>query len=262
MDSTNEFLSIARKAAEKAGDILVRHLALPKKIQYKGIIDLVTDVDRQSEAAIFSVLKTAFPSHDILSEESAFNSTHSPYLWIVDPLDGTTNYAHGYPCFCISIALRINGRMALGTVYNPLTNDFYTAVAGKGAFKNTRPLHVSTIQEVNKALLCTGFPYDIGSSERNNLREFTRIIRHAQGVRRDGSAALDLCRVAEGSFDGFWELKLKPWDVAAGGLIALEAGGQVTSFSGEPFDPFTDTILCTNGLIHRDLLNFLHHEED
>ncbi len=257
----SEYLKTARTAAEKAGVILIQHLTLPKKVRYKGTIDLVTDVDRQAEAIIISVLKDAYPSHDILSEESEFKSTRSSFLWIVDPLDGTTNYAHGYPCFCVSIALQIEGRLGLGVVYNPLTKDFYTAIAGEGAFKNNRPLHVSKVRMVQQALLCTGFPYDIGISERNNIKEFTRVIRHAQGVRRDGSAALDLCRVAEGSFDGFWELKLKPWDVAAGALIALEAGGRVTSFGGEPFDPFTDTILCTNGLIHEELRSLLQNEQ-
>jgi myo-inositol-1(or 4)-monophosphatase len=260
MDSASEYLKTACTAAEKAGAILRHHLTLPKRIQYKGTIDLVTDVDRQAESVIISILKTAFPSHDILSEESEFHSTRSSFLWIVDPLDGTTNYAHGYPCFCVSIALQIDGHPTVGVVYNPLTSDFYTAVSGAGAFKNDQPLRVSEVQAVHQALLCTGFPYDIGMSERNNLKEFTRVIRHAQGVRRDGSAALDLCRVAEGCFDGFWELKLKPWDVAAGALIALEAGGQVTSFEGKPFDPFADTILCTNGLIHEDLRFLLNNE--
>lgn len=258
MEPENEFLKTACHAAREAGTILTERFALPKKVFYKGSIDLVTDVDKQCEEAILTILKKAFPSHDILSEESDFNSSDSPYLWIVDPLDGTTNYAHDYPCFSVSIALQVKGQLTLGVVYNPITDECYTALKDQGAYRNDQPVHVSKTQRIQQALLCTGFPYDIGVSERNNLREFVSVIKRAQGVRRDGSAALDLCRVAEGSFDGFWELKLKPWDVAAGALIAMEAGGTVTSFDGVPFDPFTDTILCTNGLIHDELQHLLH----
>ncbi len=256
----NEFLTIACQAAYEAGTILKNHLFLPKKITYKGSIDLVTNVDKLSEKTILSLLKGTFPSHNILSEESQFSASNSPYLWIVDPLDGTTNYAHGYPCFSISIALQIDGELKVGVVYNPTTQEIYTALVNQGAYKNNHPIHVSKTSSVHKSLLCTGFPYDVGTSERNNLSEFMRVIKSAQGVRRDGSAALDLCRVAEGSFDGFWELKLKPWDVAAGALIAKEAGGCITTFEGSPFDPSIDTIICTNGLIHDELRQLLQND--
>jgi len=252
-----ELLTTAVTAARKAGKIQRDHFNRPKKIFFKGNIDLVTDVDKMCETIILNLLKAHDSSADILSEETPFNSTHAPLLWIVDPLDGTTNYAHGYPCFNVSIALQINGAMTLGVVYNPVTDECYTAVRGGGAYKNDHPLKVSDVESVERALLCTGFPYDVGTSQRNNLREFNTVIQHAQGVRRDGSAALDLCHVAEGAFDGFWELKLKPWDVAAGALIAMEAGATVTTFKDNIFDPFADTILCTNGLIHDELATLL-----
>jgi len=257
--NSRDLLKIAITAAKKAGQIQIDRFHRPKEVFYKGTIDLVTDVDKESETVILTLLRETYPDADILSEETPFKSTDSPLLWIVDPLDGTTNYAHGYPCFSVSIALQKEGIIQLGVVYNPVTDECYTAIRGEGAYKNDRPLRVSHTEKIEQALLCTGFPYDVGTSRRNNLKEFTTIIQHAQGVRRDGSAALDLCRVAEGAFDGFWELKLKPWDVAAGVLIATEAGGVVTTFDGRPFDPFADTILCTNGLIH-DALKALLNE--
>ncbi|RTZ89416.1 MAG: inositol monophosphatase [Deltaproteobacteria bacterium] len=259
METDNHILlEIAVAAARRAGKIQKESFTQPKEVFYKGTIDLVTNVDKECEKVILSSLKQATPTFDILSEESPFTSSNSSYLWIVDPLDGTTNYSHGYPCFSVSIALQVSGELSLGVVYNPTTDESYTAIRNQGAFRNGQSLKVSRTKTVEHSLLCTGFPYDVGTSKRNNLREFSTVIQHAQGVRRDGSAALDLCRVAEGSFDGFWELKLKPWDVAAGALIALEAGGTVTTFDGSPFDPFADSIICTNGHIHdalKDLLN-------
>ena len=245
-------------AAKEAGKVQMENFSRPKKVFFKGVIDLVTDIDKRCEALILNILHEITPNADILSEETSFRSTNAPFLWIVDPLDGTTNYAHGYPCFSVSIALKIEEDVMLGVVHNSCTGETYTAVKGRGAFKDGHPIRVSRTDKIEHALLCTGFPYDVGTSQRNNVREFTTVIQHAQGVRRDGSAALDLCRVAEGAFDGFWELKLKPWDVAAGVLIAQEAGGIVTDFHGSVFDPFTDTIICTNGLIHdalKELLN-------
>ncbi len=257
METESEFLKIACQAAREAGAILKERFFLPKKVFFKGSIDLVTDADKASEAVILKRLKEAFSSHDILSEESDYTAMKSPFLWVVDPLDGTTNFAHGYPCFSVSIALLHEGQPLVGVVYNPMTDECYAAIRGHGATRNDQPIRVSETGDIQKALLCTGFPYDVGQSERNNIREFSAVIKRAQGVRRDGSAALDLCRVAEGSFDGFWELKLKPWDVAAGALIAMEAGGMVTTFDGPPFDPFKDTILSTNGRIHEELRKLL-----
>jgi len=251
------FLRTALDAALKAGQIQRERFRRPKEITYKSAIDLVTDVDKKCEEIIVHHLRKNCPTIGILSEEGFSKNFSSPNLWIVDPLDGTTNYAHGYPCFSISIALQLEKELVIGVIHNPLTQESYTATKKGGAFKNNQPLCVSSVKRVERALLCTGFPYDIGISERNNLREFTKVIRYAQGVRRDGSAALDLCRVAEGVFDGFWELKLKPWDVAAGALIIKEAGGMVTTFTGDPFSPFADTIVGTNGLIHEEMLSLL-----
>ncbi len=250
-------LDTALNTAKKAGHFQRERFAHPKKIYFKGSIDLVTDVDKQCEEIIIKSLKTVTPDVDIMAEETRSESTGST-LWIVDPLDGTTNYAHGYPCFSVSIALKVEEDVTLGVVHNSYTGETYTAVKGQGAFKDGHPIRVSRTDKIEHALLCTGFPYDVGTSQRNNVREFTTVIQHAQGVRRDGSAALDLCRVAEGAFDGFWELKLKPWDVAAGALIAQEAGGIVTNFDGSAFDPFTDTIICTNGFIHDALKKLLN----
>jgi len=252
-----DYLETAFEAAKKAGKIQREHLALPREVFFKGAIDLVTDVDRACEEAIIRTIRHDFTEHGILSEESPAQISESPFLWVIDPLDGTTNYTHGYPCFCVSIALRKNGETILGVVFDPMAGNLYHAVRGGGAFKNGAPIEVSKTRQVTRALLCTGFPYDVGSSRRNNLREFNVMIQTAQGIRRDGSAALDLCRVAEGSFDGFWEIKLKPWDVAAGACIAEEAGGTVTSLRGTPFDPFADTIACSNGHIHGEILDIL-----
>jgi myo-inositol-1(or 4)-monophosphatase len=258
MDS--KYFDTALKAAKKAGEIQREHLSLPKEVFFKGAIDLVTDVDRACEKVIIKVIRHDFPEHGVLSEESPAQLSESPFLWIIDPLDGTTNYTHGYPCFCVSIALQKDGETILGVVFEPEAGNLYHAVRGEGAFKNNSPLEVSKTGQVAHALLCTGFPYDVGSSKRNNLREFNTMIKTAQGIRRDGSAALDLCRVAEGSFDGFWEIKLNPWDVAAGAFIVEEAGGAVTSLSGTPFDPFADSIACSNGRIHKEMLDILRSE--
>jgi len=256
----NGYLGIALEAAKKAGKIQREHLLLPKEVFFKGAIDLVTDVDRTCEKAIIKTIRLGFPEHGVLSEESPALVSESPFLWIIDPLDGTTNYTHGYPCFCVSIALQKNGQTILGVVFDPIAGNLYHALRGEGAFKNNIPIEVSKTSQVARALLCTGFPYDVGSSERNNLREFNVIIKTAQGIRRDGSAALDLCRVAEGSFDGFWEIKLNPWDVAAGVCIVEEAGGMATSLRGTPFDPFSDSIACSNGRIHQEMLDILRSE--
>ena len=256
----NGYLKTALEAAKKAGKIQREHLSLPKEVFFKGAIDLVTDVDRTCEKTIIRTIRQDFPEHGILSEESPALMSKSPFLWIIDPLDGTTNYTHGYSCFCVSIALQKNGEAILGVVFDPIAGNLYHALKGKGAFKNNIPIAVSETSQVARALLCTGFPYDIGSSERNNLREFSVMIKTAQGIRRDGSAALDLCRVAEGIFDGFWEIKLNPWDVAAGVCIAEEAGGTATSLQGDPFDPFSDSIACSNGRIHREMLDILRSE--
>ncbi|HET6369571.1 MAG TPA: inositol monophosphatase family protein, partial [Nitrospiria bacterium] len=182
---------------------------------------------------------------------------NSPYRWIIDPLDGTTNYAHGFPCFCVSIGLEHEGNVLLGVVYDPIRSELFYAERGKGATLNGRRIRVSSTFSLSRSLLVTGFAYDIRISQENNIDHFTRFSMRSQGVRRTGSAALDLCYVASGRFDGFWEMKLHPWDVAAGSLIVKEAGGEISTFSGDPFYIDSKEILATNGKIHREMIAVL-----
>src|SRR3989449_9382157 len=218
---------------------------------------MVTDVDRRSERAIVEILHAAFPGHRILAEEGGEHSQRkSPYRWIVDPLDGTTNFTHGFPAFCVSIGLEVEGRIVLGVVYDPLRQELFEAEVGKGALLNGRRIHVAKVPALNKALLVTGFAYDRDSRQRN-LEHFERFVLASQGLRRTGSAALDLCYVAAGRADGFWELKLAPWDVAAGSVIVSEAGGRITDFTGKPFKGDGAETLASNGLIHQEMVKVL-----
>jgi myo-inositol-1(or 4)-monophosphatase len=261
-----EFKKIAIQAALKGGEILSRHRGKVKKIGYKSEVNLVTDVDRISEEAILRIIKSNFPDHAILTEESKEfipenEKSKSIYEWIIDPLDGTTNYAHGLPIYCVSIALEENGKIILGVVYNPNLNELFVAEKGKGAFltcgKIRRRILVSHTHKLSKSLLATGFPYDIRTSKINNLDHFSNFYKKAQAVRRGGSAVLDLCYLAMGRFDGFWELKLSPWDMAAGSLMVEEAGGKVTDFLGGPFNIYLKEILATNGKIHQQMIEVL-----
>ncbi|HYX30323.1 MAG TPA: inositol monophosphatase family protein, partial [Pyrinomonadaceae bacterium] len=221
-----------------------------------------TESDLASERLIIDRIQTYYPRHSILAEESGTSNPHhqanqSEWLWIIDPLDGTTNYAHGYPCFCVSIALEHRGHLQIGVVYDPMRDEMFAAERGQGASLNGRRVSVSQTGDLGNALLCTGFPYDV--RERNEFaRHFANFIMHARGVRRDGAAALDLAYVAAGRFDGFWEEGLKPWDVAAGVLLVEEAGGRVTDYRGEPFDIRTPPILTSNGLIHEQMMSVLN----
>jgi len=225
------------------------------KIEFKGDINPVTDADYLSQEKIISVIKSQYPHHGIIAEEGDNHKKGvEEYRWIIDPLDGTVNYSHSYPFFCVSIAMQKGGEVAAGAVYNPVLDEMFTAIKGGGAHLNGKPIRVSGCRDINRGLLCTGFPYDIKESPDNNLVHFSNFIMAAQAGRRDGTAALDLCCVAAGRFDGFWELKLYPWDVAAGGLIIKEAGGEVTDFSGSEFDPFASNIVASNGLIHENML--------
>ncbi|MBW1971608.1 MAG: inositol monophosphatase [Deltaproteobacteria bacterium] len=251
------FLEVAINAAKGAGIIQKKSLGKRLKIEHKGEIDLITDIDKKSEKYIIKMIKSNFPEHGLLTEESYKDSLEADYLWVIDPLDGTTNYAHGYHCFSISIALIIKGEIVVGVVYDPIRKELFSAIKGKGAYLNNKPIHVSSVSKVVDSLLCTGFPYDLHTSEINNLDHFLNMMMVAQAIRRDGSAALDLCYTACGRFDGFWELKLKPWDVMAGALIVLEAGGKVTDFAGEPFDKTGIEILATNGLVHHEMSRIL-----
>jgi myo-inositol-1(or 4)-monophosphatase len=214
-------------------------------------------MDHCAEAAVIEILEKAFPDHGILTEESKGREGSGSYRWILDPLDGTTNYAHGYPFFCVSLALEKDGHIIWGIIYDPLREELFAAEAGRGATVNGRVLQVSVTRHIRQSFLCTGFPYDMRESSEDNLRYFSRFAKIAQAIRRDGSAALDLCYVAMGRFDGFWEMKLNPWDVAAGSLIVTEAGGRVSSFNGEPFAIDGKEILATNGLIHDEMLQVL-----
>lgn len=250
-------MKAAREAAMKAGAMLRENLSGIRQIVFKGDINLVTEMDRRSEHTIVSTLLDAFPGHGILAEEGTSVRNSSGFTWIIDPLDGTTNYAHGYPCFSVSIALEREGEIVLGVVFDPMREELFSAHKGEGAFLNMKPVRVSGIDTLIASLLATGFPYDRKVSEKNNMDYFHDLLMASQEVRRDGSAALDLCSVAVGRFDGFWELKLHPWDIAAGSLIVREAGGVVSDFSGTRFSLHDQEILATNGKIHDAMLHVL-----
>lgn len=254
------YFEIAVETALKAGKYLKKRFTYPKHIGYKGEIDLVTDSDIGSEQLIINSLKKAFPKHKILAEESSglYKPSKKGYRWLIDPLDGTTNFAHGYPVFSVSIALEYNGKIILGVVYNPLLNELFTAQLGKGAYLNSNKIHISKTESLSESLLATGFPYDIRHDSKTNLKYFVAFQLKSQNIRRAGSAALDLCYTACGRFDGFWELKLKPWDTAAGYLILKEAGGKITDFCGERYNIYKKEILATNGLIHLQMLKVLN----
>jgi myo-inositol-1(or 4)-monophosphatase len=247
-------IRVARQAAQAGGAILMEYYGKIKAIEHKGDIDLVTEADRKSELKIVSMIKDAYPHHRILAEESGDSGDASSYTWIVDPLDGTTNYAHRYPCFCVSIAIEYEENIIHGVIHDPVRKELFTAAKGKGAYLNGTPINVSSTQELNNSLLCTGFPYDVREDMESNMDLFRSFLMQAQAVRRDGSAALDLCYTAAGRFDGFWEQKLHPWDVAAGSLILSEAGGELSSYQGEPFSIYSPEILASNGLLHRQML--------
>lgn len=220
-------------------------------------MNLVTDVDRRSEVAVISFLNAEFPEHGILAEECQEIAGRSAYRWILDPLDGTTNYAHGYPCVSISLALEYHTEIVWGAVYDPLREELFIAELRCGATLNEKPIKVSSTEALGRALLGTGFPYDIHESADNNIQNFANFAGVAQAIRRDGSAALDLCSVACGRFDGYWEMKLSPWDIAAGCLMVTEAGGSVTAFNGAPLDIRTGEVLASNTLIHNEMMEVL-----
>lgn len=250
-----KFFSVAQEAAESAGSLIRENWREAKEIYYKSAIDLVTTVDRQAEERIAHLLQKHFPDHSILAEEeAAIVSPHSDYRWIIDPLDGTTNFAHAYPHFSVSIALERAGEIILGLVYDPLREESFQAGKGTGAFLNGNPIKTSKVGELDKALLATGFPYDRREHADFYLAFFKDFMIRCQGIRRNGSAALDLCYLACGRVDGFWEFKLHPWDTAAGSLIVREAGGTLTDFSGNPFSIWGEETLASNGLIHSDML--------
>lgn len=249
----SEFVTAMMAIAREAGALLMTHFARRVKIEYKGDVDLVTEADRSSEALILDRIQAAFPRHDVLAEEGSRKDSGSDYRWYVDPLDGTTNFAHGYPVFCISLGLEHKGKLAAGVIYDPTRDEMFAAERGSGAYLNQRRIHVSKTTRLVESLLATGFP----SHKRHknpNIHFYHQITLRSHGVRRAGSAALDLASVACGRFDGFWEFNLNTWDVAAGVVLVEEAGGQVSGFHGQPFRVDARDIAASNGLIHAELL--------
>ncbi len=245
--------------ARAAGEILRDGYQREHQIDYKGIIDLVTEVDHRSEAYLLGEIQKKFPDSHIFTEESGVIEGDRDKVWYIDPLDGTVNYAHNIPIFCVSLAYASHGTVSLAAVYEPLRDEMFTTERGRGAHLNGRALHASAAADLQHSLLVTGFPYDAWNTPRDNFDNFTRLAKLTQGVRRLGSAALDACYVAAGRFDGFWELSLKPWDIAAGGLIAEEAGAHVTSVDGLPdyISPPQSIIAAAPG-IHAELMAALH----
>lgn len=254
MDSLLEF---AVHCALESGKIQRKYYEKRINIHHKGEINLVTDVDFACQKKIVKLIKKQFPEDNIIAEEQENRFDVGLNRWIIDPLDGTTNYAHGYPFFCTSIAYEVNGTVLLGVVYNPIFKELFAARKDRGAYLNGRRVHVSSMKDLKKSLLSTGFPYDIATSSQNNIDHFINFLYEAQAVRRDGSAALNLCYTACGRFDGFWEMKLNSWDMAAGALIVKEAGGRITNLAGKKFSLYKDNILASNGLIHQAMVRVL-----
>ncbi len=260
MAETDKFAEIGTKAALAAGRVLMDRLRTDFAVSHKGPTNLVTEVDVAAEKLIVSHIRKSFPDHAILAEEGHGATIRAGHTWIIDPIDGTTNYAHRYPIFAVSIGLEIDGELEWGIVYNPNLEEIFTACRGRGAFCNGTPLQVSGISDLGSSLLATGFPYDIRVS-RANLDHFANFMLRSQAVRRGGSAALDFCYVAAGRFEGFWELALHPWDCAAGFLIVREAGGVVTDFSGAPGSIDRPEVIASNGLIHEQMIEVLRAAE-
>ena len=248
---------LAVTAAEKGARILQSRFGNISRIRKKAAQEIVTEADTESEKAIIAVIRNNFPEHGILSEECGLKAGASDYKWIIDPLDGTVNFAHQVPICCISIALAFQDAIVLGIVFNPLNGEFFSAVKGQGAQLNGQPIQVSSISTLKDSLLVTGFAYNVKDTFEPVIARYGNCLKAAQGMRRLGSAALDLCYVACGRFEGYWEQNLKPWDTAAGSLIAAEAGGTVTTFSNQPYTVDHLEILATNGKIHGEMLELL-----
>lgn len=249
---------VAISVALSAGQLIRTGFGRRHSTRAKGsAINLVTQTDQQVEALILSQLQQAFPSYGFLAEESPATVGSAEKYWLIDPLDGTTNYAHGYPMLAVSIALVCQGEIVLGVVYHPIADELFVAEKGQGATLNGRPIHVSPTATLADSLLASGFPYDAWEQDDDNTTEWRCFLKRVVSLRSDGSAALDLCYVACGRLDGYWELDLDPWDMAAGSLLVQEAGGQVTDLTGAPFHPYGRTIVASNGHIHPDMLEVL-----
>ena len=253
-------IELAIKAAREAGEILQATAARGFQIESKGRIDLVTEADLASEKHITALIRDHFPTHHLLAEESGGVETGvgpADYRWIIDPLDGTTNFAHGFPCYAVSIGVEQGGRPLAGVIYDPSRDELFAAERGAGATLNGRKIKVSATTDLEKALLVSGFPYDVRERMEEYLPAWREFLRASQGVRRLGSASLDMACIAAGRMDGFWEHGLHAWDTAAGWIIVEEAGGRVTRLDGTPFDNFVPSLICTNGLIHDQMLEVL-----
>lgn len=270
----DQVAQIGRQAALAAGAVMRLNYEKPHEITMKGAIDPVTETDYQCQEIIIGMIRQAFPDHGFLAEESggqppaAAPEIGPPGLaweadpaaacrWIIDPLDGTVNFAHGFPAFCVSIAFEADGEIAYGVVYDPMRDELFEGIRGKGAWRNGRPIRVSETARLERALIATGFPYDIRERIPETMACLGRIVATAQGMRRAGSAALDMCYIACGRFDGYFEENLKPWDTAAGLVIVTEAGGKITNFEGSEYDIYAPNILVSNGILHTKLLSCL-----
>lgn len=249
---------IASRAAKSAGEILKEKFGKVQHIVKKGEIDLVTEADLAAEEIILGILGNYFPKDNILSEEAGIRDGSSDRNWIVDPLDGTTNFAHGFPLFGVSIALEVEKEIVLGIVYNPFMGEFFEAQKGQGAFLNGSPIHVSNARKLSDSLVSTGFPYDIRERSNRIFERFKTMVVSSQGVRRGGSAAVDLCYVAAGRLDGHWEENLKPWDTAGASVIVLEAGGKLTTCEGEPFTPYLKSVVACTPMIHGEMVKAMN----
>jgi len=258
----SNFLDTAILAATTAGKFIKEMVGREIRIEKKGEINLVTEVDKKSEKIIEEIIAERFPDHRFKAEEGTEHGGDSPYLWLVDPLDGTTNYAHGFPFYCVSISLVRDDDIITGCIYHPILGECFTAERGAGAYLNGRKISVSSEDNLGDSFLATGFPYDIRETEANNLRQFSEFAVRARAIRRAGSAALDLAYVACGRFDGYWEMKLNPWDIGAGILMVEEAGGKVTDWNGGKYDIFKGVILASNGKIHRQMVEVLNRSKD
>jgi myo-inositol-1(or 4)-monophosphatase len=258
MFDSKKYKEVLEDASLEAANILLEYFDTDFKVsRKKHYSDLVTEVDKKSEAKIIEVIHSYFPEHNVLSEEIGNLNKSSDYVWIVDPIDGTVNYAHSVPVFCVSIALEVKKEVKLGLIYNPVSGEKFFSEKGKGAYIGEKKISVSDVSKLKDALLVTGFPYGAGENTDHCIDHFNNFIKFGLPIRRLGSAALDMCYVACGRFDGFWEVSLNPWDVAAGYLILNEAGGKLTDFTGNKYSIYNKQILATNGKIHNEMLEVL-----
>lgn len=248
-------LETAIEAAKQAGSVLLHYSKHGFRVEHKSTINLVTEADHAAEQCVIDLIHSRYPDHSFFAEERGrIEQSRSPYVWIIDPLDGTTNFAHGFPTYCVSIGLEYKDTCVLGVIYDPSRDELFSALRGRGARVNNQLISVSQTTQLDQALLVTGFAYDIRETPNNNLDHFARFALRAQGLRRTGSAALDLCYVAAGRFDGFWEVKLNPWDMAAGVVILQEAGGKITDFCGISHSIYRQELVASNGPLHEAMI--------